>query len=105
MLWREFTGQGRLRPPLGEILRRGRAGTTPAGLASAPDSAPDPVLVGLAGAVALLNKADVPLDVPLGDMQYDGRVPDQRLPVPGGLGSTGNTNVVVGQKTGSVSHT
>ena len=67
---------------------------TPSGLVAAPADGPDPVLVNLGRAVQILGVAGVPLDAELGSVQIDGRVPDQRLPVPGGLGVDGVTNVV-----------
>lgn len=96
VLWREFTQQVDPDALWERAFDEADPAVTPAGLGPAPDGGADPVLEGLASAVALLTKAGVALDAPLGEMQYDGRVPDERLPVPGGLGSEGVTNVVSG---------
>ena len=94
VLWREFTEQVAYEDLWAEPFDPENPTTTPAGLAPAPVEGPDPVLVGLADAVALLDFAGVAVDAPLGAMQYDARVEGQRPPVPGGLGSEGITNVV-----------
>jgi len=94
VLWREFT---RAVPPAdmwATPFDKALPATTPAGLGPAQKDGVDLVLTGLATAVALLDKAGVALDAPLGQAQYDARVPQQRLPIPGGLGSEGVTNVV-----------
>ena len=94
VLWREFTERVDYDELWAVAFDEGSAGSTPSGLGPAPDGGEDPVLGGLADAVALLTKAGIALDAPLGELQYDGRVPDQRLPVPGGLDGEGVTNVV-----------
>jgi len=68
---------------------------TPSGLAAAPadPNAPDPVLVNLARAVQVLDLAGLPVDVPLGDVQAAVR-DGERIPVHGGTGLDGTTNVV-----------
>lgn len=96
VLWREFTEAVDFDQLWGTAFDEADPASTPSGLAAAPSSGDDPVLSGLAGAVALLTKAGVALDVPLGEVQFDGRSPEERLPVPGGLGSEGVTNVVSG---------
>jgi acyl-homoserine-lactone acylase len=73
--------------------------TTPNGLASPATEGPDPVLAALASSVALLEHAGIPLDVALGEVQYDARLPEEHLAVPGGLGQEGVTNVVTDVRT------
>jgi acyl-homoserine-lactone acylase len=93
-LWREFIGRFEGDSVWAGAFDPGRPVDTPAGLVPAPAEGPDPVLVNLGRAVQVLGVAGVPLDAELGSVQIDGRVPDQRLPVPGGLGSDGVPNVV-----------
>ncbi len=66
---------------------------TPSGLAPAPESGPDPVLVHLARAVQILQAAEIPLDAPLGDVQFAVRN-GTKVPIHGGGGVDGVTNVV-----------
>jgi acyl-homoserine-lactone acylase len=68
---------------------------TPTGLASAPAGGPgaDPVLQNLARAVQVLELAGVPVDAPLGDVQFALR-DGERIPVHGGNGFDGTTNIV-----------
>lgn len=100
-LWREFTEAVDYDELWEQAFDEANPAVTPAGLGPVPDGGEDPVLAGLAGAVALLTKAGFAPDVPLGEVQYDGRSPDERLPVPGGLGSEGVTNVVSGSSRSS----
>lgn len=66
---------------------------TPAGLAPAPAGQPDPVLVGLARAVQTLDAAGVAVDTPLGEVQQADRN-GTLVPIHGGNGADGTTNVV-----------
>lgn len=66
---------------------------TPRGLAPAPATGPDPVLVNLARAVQVLEAADVAVDVPLGDVQVADRN-GTLVPIQGGNSRDGTTNVV-----------
>ncbi len=67
---------------------------TPAGLTEAPPAEPsDPVLTHLARAVQVLEAAGLAVDVPLGDVQV-ARRGDDMVPVHGGGGIDGTTNVV-----------
>ena len=89
---------------VGRAVRPGPAGGHTVRAGGRPGDGPDPVLVNLGRAVQILGVAGVPLDAELGSVQIDGRVPDQRLPVPGGLGVDGVTNVVsYGQGSSSTS--
>jgi acyl-homoserine-lactone acylase len=66
---------------------------TPSGLAESAPGAPDPVLEALARAVQILDAAEVSVEAPLGDVQFAGRN-GTRVPVHGGSGRDGTTNVV-----------
>lgn len=66
---------------------------TPRDLADPPDDGPDPVLHALGRAVLALTAADVPLDAPLGDVQWAARG-DERIPVHGGPEIEGVANVL-----------
>ncbi|HRW39030.1 MAG: penicillin acylase family protein [Acidimicrobiales bacterium] len=66
---------------------------TPHGLAPAPDAGPDPIVVALELAVALLDEAGVALDAPLGDVQWAQRG-DRRVAVHGGCEGDGLCNVL-----------
>ena len=66
---------------------------TPSGLAPAPAGLPDPVLVNLARAVQIFDRAGRPVDATLGDLQYADRN-DVRVPITGGTAVDGTTNVV-----------
>lgn len=95
-VWREF-----IRRAGGDILFQDdfdadEPVSTPTGPVPAPAGEPDPILVPMARASQTITAAGFALDAPLGDLQIDGRVPGQRLPVPGGGGAEGVTNVVGG---------
>ena len=62
-----------------------RAVATPRGLAP-PQPGNDPVLHNLARAVRVLEAAGLPLDVPLGQVQFAQRG-SRRIPIHGGLGT------------------
>ena len=66
---------------------------TPRGMAPAPATGDDPVLVALGQAVKVLELGGRTPDVTLRDTQFAPRA-STRIPVPGGLGSDGVTNVV-----------
>jgi len=100
-LWREFilkfpakdqydTGSGTL---WAQPFDPTRPLETPSGLAPAPPGAPDPVLVNLARAVQALEVAGFEPSAKLGDVQFTMRN-GQRIPVHGGTGVDGTTNVV-----------
>lgn len=99
VLWREFnasfvsanpTGVGQLfrvsfdpSDPLG----------TPRGLAPAPVDRPDPVVVALARAVALLESSRVAVDAPIREVQYTDRG-DERIPLHGGFSTDGTVQTM-----------
>lgn len=100
-LWRELVGRIDLAQAWAVPFDAADPANTPRGLA-APGSAgggSDQFLTALATAVALLGHAGVPLDAALGEVQFDGRLPEARRPVPGGLGQEGITNVVSDART------
>ncbi|HTO02027.1 MAG TPA: penicillin acylase family protein [Microthrixaceae bacterium] len=66
---------------------------TPAELTPAPATGTDPVLVNLARAVQSLEKMGVPMDVELGTVQTSNRN-GKLVPIHGGSGVDGTTNVV-----------
>ena len=94
VLWREIVARVEYSQMWATPFDAAQPATTPNGLGPAVVEGRDVVLQGLATAVALLQKAGLALDVPLGEVQFDARVPQDRLPVPGGLGLEGITNVV-----------
>ncbi|HEX6421842.1 MAG TPA: penicillin acylase family protein [Acidimicrobiales bacterium] len=68
---------------------------TPRDLAPAPGGGPaaDPVVQNLARAVQVLETAGIPLDAPLGDVQFAWRE-GERIPIHGGNAADGTTNIV-----------
>lgn len=67
---------------------------TPSGLVPVTaEGARDPVLPLLARAVQVLEVADVPVDAPLGDVQFALRA-GTRVPIHGGTNADGTTNIV-----------
>ncbi|MFN8017422.1 MAG: penicillin acylase family protein [Acidimicrobiales bacterium] len=66
---------------------------TPTGLAPAPAEGDDPVLTALAKATVLLEAAGVPIDAPLGDVQWAQRG-EHRIPVHGGYEGDGICNIL-----------
>jgi acyl-homoserine-lactone acylase len=94
VLWREAVARIDNATAWATPFDPARPATTPSGLAGRSAEGPDPFLTALASSVALLDHAGVPLDVALGEVQYDARQPEEHLAVPGGLGQEGITNVV-----------
>src|SRR5690606_35385931 len=66
---------------------------TPRGLAAAPADGDDPVLQNLARAVQVIDAAGIPVDAPLGDVQFALRA-GERVPIHGGDNRDGTTNIV-----------
>lgn len=98
-VWREFlggftkdelSGAGRL---WAEGFDPDRPFDTPAGLASAPEHGPDPIPLMMRAAVDALGEAGVPVDAPLGDVQWVDRG-ERRIPMPGGCEVEGITDVM-----------
>jgi len=74
---------------------------TPSGLAPAPASGTDPILQHLGRAVQVLEAAQIPLDAKLGDVQFAVRN-GTKVPIHGGTGVDGTTNVVGWGKSWSI---
>jgi acyl-homoserine-lactone acylase len=98
-VWREFTTRfatadgfqaGNL---WAEPFDPARPVDTPSGLAPAPATGPDPILVKLGRAVQIVEKAGFALDAPLGDLQVANRN-GTLVPIHGGTNSDGTTNIV-----------
>ncbi len=66
---------------------------TPRGLAPAPATGPDPLVVALGRAIHALTTAGVALDAPLGTVQYVARG-GRRWPIHGGFEAEGIANVI-----------
>ncbi|MCB0978227.1 MAG: penicillin acylase family protein [Acidimicrobiales bacterium] len=98
-LWREFmqqhknSGEEQAGVSWAEPFDAARPVDTPSGLAPAPAGEDDPVLMYLARAVQALDAAGYEPDVALGDIQFALR-DGQRIPIHGGSGIDGTTNVV-----------
>lgn len=98
-LWREFLGQVDINSLWAVPFDPDDPVGTPSGLLPAPEPDPesllsnDPVLIGLVRAIQVLSKAGYPADVALGEVQFTERS-GSRVPIHGGLGSDGVTNVV-----------
>ncbi|HEX5947361.1 MAG TPA: penicillin acylase family protein [Acidimicrobiales bacterium] len=77
--------------------------STPSGLAPAPGGGPaaDPVMQNLARAVQVLEVAGVPVDAPLGEVQFALRN-GERVPIHGGNAYDGTTNIVGFGRGGSI---
>ncbi|MFZ9628421.1 MAG: penicillin acylase family protein [Ilumatobacteraceae bacterium] len=101
VLWREFIGRTDISSLWDVPFDAADPVNTPSGLAPfvsdttvpVDDLTADPVLVGLARAVQVLNMAGRNVDVPLGDLQFTERS-GARIAIHGGFGSDGVTNVV-----------
>jgi acyl-homoserine-lactone acylase len=98
-LWREFMGGFALEETrrAGTLFAEGfnpaQPADTPCGLTPAPDHGPDPVLAALGAAVVLLERSGVPIDAPLGAVQWAQRG-SERIGVHGGNESDGVCNVL-----------
>ena len=98
-LWREFISRWESKDYLaaGSLWAQpfdpAQPVTTPSGLAPAPAGQPDPVLVNLARAVQIFDRAGQPVDAPLGELQFADRN-GTRVPIHGGNAADGTTNVV-----------
>lgn len=98
-LWRELMGSFDPKaaldagPLFAEPFDVDRPVDTPAGLAPAPAAGPDPVLVALGRAVLVLEAAGVPIDAPLGEVQWAQRGAE-RVPVHGGCELDGVCNIL-----------
>lgn len=99
VLWREFLGQVKF----ADVQTSGALYAvpfdpespiqTPNTLAPKPATGDDPIVVALAKAVALLQKANLEVTATLGETQFV-RKGDKRIPIPGGQDLEGAANVV-----------
>ncbi len=94
VLWREFIEQVTPNKLWKNQFDPEEPASTPSGLGNPVIDGEDEVLPALASAVALLEDLDIDIDASLGDLQYDARNPEDRIGLPGGLGSEGVTNVI-----------
>jgi acyl-homoserine-lactone acylase len=98
VLWREFTSRLSGLPLWKTPFTASDPGRTPSGFGLAPGeegiSTTKGILAALATAVVTLEKYGFDLDSELGEVQFDARNPEDRIGLPGGLGSDGVTNVV-----------
>lgn len=98
IIWREFMAKysGKDQTEAGALWAQPfdytKPVVTPAGLAGT-QGADDPALVNLARAVQTLQAAGIPLDTPLGKVQFAYRN-GKHVPVHGGNGADGTTNIV-----------
>lgn len=98
-IWRELMGQYENEdlvdagPLWAEAFDPADPVATPSGLAPPPDGGSDPLLINLARAVQILDAGDIAVDTPLGDVQVANRN-GTLVPIHGGTGVDGTTNVV-----------
>ncbi len=98
-LWREFMAgfDAKAMQAAGPLFAtdydRDQPVTTPHGLAEPDDLVGDTVVAALAKAVRLLDQAGVPIDAPLGDVQWAQRG-EHRVPVHGGYEGDGVLNIL-----------
>lgn len=99
VLWREFVSRYSYKnlldkgPLWADAFDADDPVETPRGLAEADSDGTDPTLENLARAVQVLERAEVPLDAELGDVQFSYRG-GERIPIHGGNGADGVTNIV-----------
>ncbi|MBX3313014.1 MAG: penicillin acylase family protein [Actinobacteria bacterium] len=101
VLWRELMAAF----PIGQLVDGGPLWATPfdpedplhtpAGLAPAPASGPDPIVTAATEALALLERAGVAPDARLGDVQWVARG-SERVPIHGGSEPDGVANIMTG---------
>ncbi|MEO6627848.1 MAG: penicillin acylase family protein, partial [Aquihabitans sp.] len=102
-VWREFMARFEVDAVWAVPFDATRPLTTPSGLVAAPSdpAVPDPVLVNLARAAQTLEAAGFPIDTKLGEIQFALRN-GKRIPIHGGNGADGTTNVVTSGGGGTI---
>ena len=95
-LWREFMSQigAKDRSNAGSLFGVAFDPADPVGTPNSLASDDSVLLSKLGTAASALVAAGFPIDSTLGDMQYDGRLVDERIPLPGGSGVDGTASVV-----------
>ena len=94
VLWREFITITKERKNAGDLYSVGFDPTDPVGTPNTLATDHAAVLTDLASAAAALTAAGFSPESTLAQMQYDGRVEDGRIPLPGGSGVDGSASVV-----------
>jgi len=102
VLWREFWSAAGSKWDDTTKFDETRPVDTPAGITVPADAVDDPILSALGKATQVLALAKLALDVPLAEVQHDGRLETgdpNRVGIGGGTGGEGLTNVVGWSKT------
>ena len=96
VLWREFliSFTGTDRRDSGDLYSVPFDPTDPVGTPNTIATNQGPILNNLAAAITALESRGWALDIALGDVQYDGRAHDERIPIPGGTNVEGAISIV-----------
>jgi len=96
VLWREFlvSFTGADRSNAGNLYSVPFDPTDPVGTPNTIASNPGTILNNLAAAITALESRGWALDIALGELQYDGRAHDERIPIPGGTNLEGAISIV-----------
>ena len=96
VLWREYLNlfSGDDRSDKGALYDVGFDPADPVGTPNTPNKNDLTLVTNLGVAAQALVAAGFAIDTPLGDMQYDGRAIDERIPLPGGTNLDGAASIV-----------
>lgn len=96
VLWREYLAlfSSADRSDGGTLYQVGFDPTDPVGTPNTLNSDDATVLTNLAIAAKALIAAGFAIDAPLGDMQFDGRLTNERIAIPGGTNTEGAASIV-----------
>ena len=96
VLWREYLAlfSSADRSDGGTLYQVGFDPTDPVGTPNTLNSDDAAVLTNLAIAAKALIAAGFAIDTPLGDMQFDGRLTNERIAIPGGTNTEGAASIV-----------